>query len=164
MNTYRIPFTLKGRNLRYSFHDCIMTNIHDWPWTRLQKHESWQLGRWFRLPETPRASPNSSLHATNGAIIIWKLSLRPALTGNIAAPQLWHHHFDTLTLSAQAGNISSERPGTSQTIFELIPSCIYIMEGTVRQLKVLLTCPNRPVFKGYMNKSDADLWTAVSCF
>lgn len=31
------------------------------------------------------------------------------------------------------------------------------MEGTVRQLKVPITCPNRPVFKGCMNKSDADL-------
>lgn len=31
------------------------------------------------------------------------------------------------------------------------------MEGTLRQLKVLITCPNRPAFKGCMNKSEADL-------
>ena len=151
MNTYRIPFTLNERNLRYSF--------QVWLWTGLQRHTIWQLGRWFRLPETPWASLSSSLHATDGTIINWKLSLRSALTDNIAAPQLWHHQTKHASWQLFIWKITY----TTDNFQVNIKLCTHDGENS-KAVQVLITCPNRPVFKGCMIKSDADLCTVVSCF
>lgn len=83
MNIYGNPFIFNSYELKIQF--------LAWLQARLQKHKTWQLGKWFRLPETPQASPGSPLHATHSTTAKLKLRLRPTLTDNITASQLWHH-------------------------------------------------------------------------
>lgn len=83
MNIYGNPFIFNSYELKIQ--------LLAWLQARLQKHKTWQLGKWFRLPETPQASPGSPLHATHSTTAKLKLRLRPTLTDNITASQLWHH-------------------------------------------------------------------------